>query len=61
MNRYEKRKTKRMLDNVAIKAKKDMGIWLDALASNPTVEEMKAWKAGYIAGINRVNASSINE
>lgn len=52
-NRQQKRKTERMLVSIANKAKKDMGAWLDTLKHEPTVEQMEAWKAGYIAGINR--------
>ena len=52
-NRNDKRKAERMLISIANKAKKDMGDWLDTLTEEPTVEQMKAWKAGYIAGVNR--------
>lgn len=52
-NRKDKRKAERMLIAIANKAKKDMGAWLDTLKQEPTVEQMEAWKAGYIAGVNR--------
>ena len=52
-NRKDRRKAERMLLAIANKAKKDMSDWLDTLTEEPTVEQMQAWKAGYIAGINR--------
>jgi hypothetical protein len=56
MSREERRKAQRLLESISTKAKKDMAEWLETLDSaDPTVAEMKAWKAGYIAGINRYN------
>jgi hypothetical protein len=54
MDRQNKRKTQRALEAIARKAKVDMAEWLDA-AGDVTASELNAWKAGYIAGINRVN------
>lgn len=59
-NRQNKRKSERMLTAIANKAKKDMADWLDTLSIEPTVEQMKAWKAGYIAGINRSKENNDN-
>lgn len=54
MDRTNKRKHERLLSKIMLNAKKDMEEYLDSLGdSNITVEEMKAWKFGYIAGINR--------
>jgi hypothetical protein len=54
-DRWERRKSQRFLDSLKHKAKKDMGVWLESLAEEPTIEMVQAWKAGYIAGINRMN------
>ncbi len=57
MNRQEKRETQRKLSSLANKAKQDMLKWAMELEHDPTEEEGKAWKAGYIAGINRNSQS----
>ena len=53
MNREDKRKAQRIIRNVAEKAKKDMVEWLSTLDHDPTPFEMAAYKAGYLAGMNR--------
>jgi hypothetical protein len=53
VNREDKRKAERVVRNVAEKAKKDMVDWLQTLDHDPTPFEMAAYKAGYLAGLNR--------
>jgi hypothetical protein len=53
MNRAEKRKNQRILQAIANKAKLDMQDYILSLSKPPTPEMLEAWKAGYIAGINR--------
>lgn len=53
MSRSERREIKKVLDRLQNKAKEDMLKWAMSLEHEPTPEEGKAWKAGYIAGINR--------
>lgn len=55
MSREQKRQLERMVRNLAEKAKKDMVDWLQTLDHDPTPYEMAAFKAGYLAGINRFN------
>lgn len=52
-DRQTKRKQDRMVAKVVKHAKVDMENWLSTLQHNPTTEEALAFKAGYIAGINR--------
>lgn len=52
-NRQEKRKQTALLNGVIYKAKIDMQKWLDTLTDVPTESEVRAFQAGYIAGINR--------
>lgn len=54
MNRYEKRKADRQAAGIVTRAKKDMIAWVETLDHSPTPEEMKAWQAGYVSGINRL-------
>lgn len=53
MNRQDKREIKRKLESLANKAKQDMLKWAMEQDHEPTEAEGKAWKAGYLAGINR--------
>ncbi len=53
MNRQDKREMKRKLESLANKAKQDMLKWAMDLEHEASKEEGEAWKAGYIAGINR--------
>ncbi len=59
MSRQERREIKRRLESLANKAKEDMLKWAMSLDHNPTKEEGEAWKAGYLAGINR-NTTKLN-
>ena len=53
MSRLERRAVKRALEKLQAKAKEDMLKWAMSLEHDPSKEEGEAWKAGYIAGINR--------
>jgi len=57
MNRQDKRDEARKIASVVNKAKKDMAVWLAEQTLEPTESELLAWKAGYLAGLNRVNNS----
>jgi hypothetical protein len=53
------RRQKRILDKeaaaVARKAKIDMHRYVSSLSELPSEKEIRAWQAGYIAGINRAS------
>lgn len=51
--RQQKRKQDAELANIIHKAKVDMEKWILTLPALPTEIEIKAFQAGYIAGINR--------
>jgi uncharacterized membrane protein YkvA (DUF1232 family) len=53
MNRQDKRNEARKIASVINKAKKDMAVWLAEQTLEPTEAELIAWKAGYLAGLNR--------
>jgi hypothetical protein len=53
MNRQDKRNEARKIASVVNKAKKDMAVWLAEQTLEPTESELLAWKAGYLAGLNR--------
>jgi hypothetical protein len=55
MSRFEKRLVSKELAAIAKKAKKAMASWMAALGYTPSVLEVSAWQAGYIAGVNSVN------
>jgi hypothetical protein len=55
-NRYQKRKHAQ-LAAIIRKAKIDMEKWVSTLSTMPTEVEIKAFQAGYIAGINRGSAA----
>jgi post-segregation antitoxin (ccd killing protein) len=46
------RKVTKEVAAIARKAKVEMSKWLASLLESPTEKEMRAWQAGYIAGIN---------
>jgi hypothetical protein len=52
-NRQQKRKQDAELSAIIRKAKTDMQKWISGLAVLPSETEIKAFQAGYIAGINR--------
>jgi hypothetical protein len=54
MSRYEKRKAERVAANIVTTAKKDMISWVETLEHTPSEIEMRAWQAGYVAGMNRL-------
>jgi uncharacterized protein YecA (UPF0149 family) len=53
MSRTERRKIERETAAVIRKAKADMQGWVDNLKEMPSQTEVRAWQAGYIAGLNR--------
>jgi hypothetical protein len=53
MSRQTKREQERLLNSIIRKAKIDTENWIMTLASPPTETELKAYQAGYIAGMNR--------
>jgi hypothetical protein len=53
MSRAERREIKKVLDRLQNKAKEDMLKWAMSLEQEPSKAEGEAWKAGYIAGLNR--------
>jgi hypothetical protein len=53
MSRTERRAVKRAVEKLQAKAKEDMLKWAMSLTHTPSKEEGEAWKAGYLAGINR--------
>ena len=55
-SRYQKRKQDAQLAAIIRKAKVDMEKWVSTLCTMPTELEIKAFQAGYIAGINRGSA-----
>lgn len=53
MSRLERRAVQKELKKLQAKAKEDMLKWAMSLDYEPSKQEGEAWKAGYIAGINR--------
>ena len=53
MDRKTKRQNERLLSSIKRKAKKDMEDWMVGLSELPSEGEVKAFQAGYIAGIGR--------
>lgn len=51
--RQQKRKQEAELAAIIRKAKSDMQKWISDLPTIPSESEIKAFQAGYIAGINR--------
>jgi hypothetical protein len=55
-NRPAKRNNTRILNKVISNGKKDMQSYIES-TGEITIEQLNAWKAGYVAGINRANSS----
>jgi hypothetical protein len=53
MDRKTKRQNERLLNSIKRKAKKDMEDWMLGLSELPSEGEVKAFQAGYVAGIGR--------
>ena len=53
MNRQVRRDNDRIINTVKKKAVKDMSDWVETVKHNITPNEILAFKAGYIAGLNR--------
>lgn len=53
MSRMQKRKVAKDVAAIARKAKKAMTKWMSSLSELPSEKEIRAWQAGYIAGINQ--------
>jgi hypothetical protein len=53
MDRKTRRQNERLLNSIKRKAKKDMEDWMLSLSELPSEGEVKAFQAGYLAGINR--------
>jgi hypothetical protein len=53
--RQEQRKLDRQSKAIIQKAKVDMQEYLETLQELPSELEIRAWQAGYIAGINRMS------
>ena len=53
MDRKTRRQNERLLNSIKRKAKKDMEDWMLTLSELPSEGEVKAFQAGYIAGIGR--------
>jgi hypothetical protein len=49
----QKRKVNKDVAAIAKKAKKAMASWISSLSELPSEKEIRAWQAGYIAGINQ--------
>lgn len=54
-SRYQKRKVTAETAKIVKHAKLDMQNYFASLTTEPTLTELRAWQAGYIAGINRAN------
>jgi hypothetical protein len=53
MDRKARRDNKKVLETVKRKAKQDMADWILEINRMPTEEELLAFQAGYISGMNR--------
>jgi hypothetical protein len=54
-DRWERRKSEKETQKLVKKAKQDMIAWMDTLSYVPSEQELRAWQAGYLSGINRAN------
>jgi len=54
-DRWERRKFEKETQKLVKKAKQDMVSWLGTLTYTPSEKELRAWQAGYVAGINISN------
>lgn len=52
MTRATNRKAVKQIESITRKAKQAMASWMSILGYAPSGEEVRAWQAGYIAGIN---------
>lgn len=52
-DRKARRDNKKVIETVKRKAKQDMADWILEIDRMPTEEEILAFQAGYVAGINR--------
>ena len=56
-DRWQRRKHDAETSAIIRKAKKDMMSWIGVLGYSPSEKEVRAWQAGYIAGINRATGA----
>lgn len=54
-DRWERRKSEKETQKLVKKAKQDMISWMDTLSYVPSEQELRAWQAGYLSGINRAS------
>lgn len=54
-DRWERRKSEKETQKLVKKAKQDMISWMDTLSDVPSEQEVRAWQAGYLSGINTAN------
>jgi len=54
MKRSEKRQAARQAGSIVKTAKIDMLEWVEEVGRVPSREEILAWQAGYLSGINRM-------
>ena len=54
-DRWQRRKSEKETEKIVKVAKQDMLSWMSELSSIPSEEEIRAWQAGYLAGINRIS------
>lgn len=54
-DRWERRKSEKEMQKLVKKAKQDMITWMETLTYVPSEEEVRAWQAGYLSGINTTN------
>lgn len=52
MSRKEKRQVSKEILAIARKGKQAMAAWISNLGYIPSEDQIRAWQAGYIAGIN---------
>jgi len=53
MDRKTRKDNERILNRIKKKATKDTENWIMSLSSPPTTNEILAFQAGYVAGMNR--------
>lgn len=53
MDRKARRDNKKVIETVKRKAKLDMAEWIMEIDRMPSEEEIRAFQAGYISGMNR--------
>lgn len=57
MAREDKRKVQKDIRSVVKKAKEAMYAWVVSIGYEPTPAEVRAWQAGYMAGLNKEDKS----